>query len=85
MIRSAQPEVDFRKENIVVRFLSHLETRLVACEEFQSQRQRLEATIDQLKDLMLKKEDAYRKALEQMKIAVILFKDRSTQIDMASL
>ena len=73
-----------RQESIFVRFFPHLETRLVACEEFQSQRQQLEATIDELKDLMLKKEDAYRKALDQMRIAVILFKDRSTKIDMDS-
>jgi hypothetical protein len=36
----------------------------------------METTIDELKNLILKKEDAYKKALEQMEIALICFKDR---------
>jgi hypothetical protein len=36
----------------------------------------METTIDELKNLILKKEDTYKKALEQMEIALICFKDR---------
>jgi hypothetical protein len=36
----------------------------------------METTIQDLKNLILKKEDAYKKALEQMEIALICFKDR---------
>ncbi len=36
----------------------------------------METTINELKNLILKKEDAYKKALEQMEIALICFKDR---------
>ncbi|CAF0817678.1 unnamed protein product [Adineta steineri] len=51
-------------------------TRLVALEEFKYQRQTMETTIDELKDLIKKKENAYKNALEQMEIALILFKNR---------
>jgi hypothetical protein len=37
----------------------------------------METTIEDLKNLILKKEDAYKKSLEQMEIALICFKDRS--------
>ncbi|CAF4471191.1 unnamed protein product, partial [Rotaria sp. Silwood2] len=53
-----------------------LRTRLVALEEFEYQRQRMEKTIDELKDLILKKEDAYKKALDQMEIALMFFKNQ---------
>jgi len=36
----------------------------------------METTIDELKTTILKKEDAYKKSLEQMEIALISFKDR---------
>jgi hypothetical protein len=36
----------------------------------------METTIDELKELILKKEDAYKKALDQMEIALIIFKNR---------
>ncbi len=36
----------------------------------------METTIEDLKNLILKKEDAYKQALEQMEIALIYFKDR---------
>ncbi len=53
-----------------------IETRLAGFEEFKYQRQTMETTIDELKNLILKKENAYKKALEQMEIALISFKDR---------
>ncbi|CAF4805324.1 unnamed protein product [Rotaria sp. Silwood1] len=53
-----------------------LKTRLVALEEFEYQRQTMENTIDELKNLILKKEDAYKQALDQMEIALIFFKNR---------
>ncbi|CAF3962655.1 unnamed protein product [Rotaria magnacalcarata] len=53
-----------------------LKTRLVALEEFEYQRQTMEKTIDELKSLILKKEDAYKKALYHMEIALMFFKDR---------
>ncbi|CAF3667056.1 unnamed protein product [Adineta steineri] len=53
-----------------------LKTRLVALEEFKYHRQTMETTIDELKDLIKKKENAYKNALEQMEIALILFKNR---------
>jgi hypothetical protein len=37
----------------------------------------METTIEDLKNLIRKKEDAYKKALDQMEIALIIFKDRS--------
>ena len=40
----------------------------------------METTIEDLKTLILKKEDAYKKALEQMEIALIRFKDRSSSL-----
>lgn len=36
----------------------------------------MEKTIEELNNLILKKEDAYKNALEQMEIALILFKNR---------
>jgi hypothetical protein len=36
----------------------------------------METTIDELKDLIQKKEEAYKKALDQMEIALISFKNR---------
>ncbi|CAF1153230.1 unnamed protein product [Rotaria sordida] len=53
-----------------------LRTRLVALEEFEYQRQTMEKTIDDLKNLILAKEDAYKKALDEMEIALIVFKNR---------
>jgi hypothetical protein len=53
-----------------------LETRLVSLEEFKYQRETMEETITELKNLILKKEDVYKKSLEQMEIALICFKDR---------
>ncbi len=64
----------FNKNKCV--FFLILETRLVGLEEFKYQRQTMETTIDELKELILKKEDAYKKALDQMEIALIIFKNR---------
>ena len=55
-----------------------LETRLVSSEDFEYQRGQMKQTIDQLKELINSKEDAYKKALDQMEIALIVFKDRWT-------
>ena len=53
-----------------------VESRLVALEEFKYQRQTMETTIDELRNLISKKEDAYKKALDQMELALMFFKNR---------
>ncbi|CAF1561887.1 unnamed protein product [Adineta ricciae] len=54
----------------------NLETRLISVEEFKTQRQTMETTIEELKRQIQQKEDAYRSALDQMEIALITFKNR---------
>lgn len=58
-------------------FFHIIGTRLIGLEEFKTQRQTMETTIDDLKTTILKKEQAYRNALQQMEIALISFKNRS--------
>lgn len=61
-----------------------LETRLVSMEEFKTQRQTMETTIEELKRQIQQKEDAYRSALDQMEIALITFKNRFVHLDFSS-
>lgn len=56
--------------------LHRLETRLSALEEFKQNRDSLEMTIEELKNLIQQKEQAYHRALTEMEIALIRFKDR---------
>ncbi|UJR34173.1 hypothetical protein I4U23_021580 [Adineta vaga] len=53
-----------------------LKTRLIALDEFKYQRQTMETRIEELENLIQQKEDAYRFALDQIEIALILFKNR---------
>lgn len=59
-----------RKHDLIV------ETRLSALEEFKQNRHSLEMTIEELRNLIQKKEEAYHQALTEMEIALIRFKDR---------
>ena len=60
-----------KRENDVL-----LGTRLSALEEFKQNRHSLEMTIEELRSLIQKKEEAYHQALTEMEIALIRFKDR---------
>ncbi|CAF1179097.1 unnamed protein product [Adineta ricciae] len=67
----SQKEIDkLENENFL------LKTRLISVEEFKTQRQTMETTIEELKRQIQQKEDAYRSALDQMEIALITFKNR---------
>ena len=52
------------------------ETRLAALDDFQQQREDLQATIERLKESIEQKEAAYHRALDQLEIGLIRFKER---------
>lgn len=52
------------------------ESRLTSVEDFESQREQLEKTIETLNGSIIEKENCFRAALDQMEMALIRFKDR---------
>ena len=69
-------KLEVEKTSFFLSFFRRSETRLSALEEFKQNRQSLELTIEELKSLIEKKEEAYHQSLTEMEIGLIRFKDR---------